>query len=680
MFAAERGTANRERDCAETLVVDLPADLEAQTAVANTATNDLAAASATIVALRAALEQKTTTATAATTALATAQQEVARATSSENEAAAGYRAAKRERDSALAATADLQEALSVKTAATIAATTELAAVQEEASRARCSEIEAARAAKIEREYAFSTAAELRDKLAVQTASTSAANTELAVAQQDAARATSWANKAIAERRTAERERDSALSTVADLRKELAVQTASAATATAALADAQQEAARATSWANEAAAGRRAAELERDGAFFTLADLREELAVQTASSTTATTTLVVAQQEAVRATSWANEAATGRRAAERERDCAVAATANLQEALAAQTAATMTATTELAAVRQNASWAVAFANATAQKLDLCQEERKHAACSMADMRNMLGQTTAAANDTANQLANAANQLAIAQQERAALLARIAILEQNRAMEERESIVPTADEMQVVLEDLEVVVDGREKKRGPLALQESNVAAVGTAATVVPNPPPSHPFGPTTASGKPEESVAAVRATPLLLFYRDGGQSRSGAGGEGPALAEMLQQSDAWLEHTHDYIQWLFPTTKSSRIVTNAPVLSDADIVEVGRMGEKPQRNMVSALGRMLTFYGLMMVQRGDEVLVVKGGNFDPNASWMEPSDHNALRLTRIITSLRLFKLDSHADALQAFYVAYLSSLAIHRGRIGGARDQ
>ena len=35
-------------------------------------------------------------------------------------------------------------------------------------------------------------------------------------------------------------------------------------------------------------------------------------------------------------------------------------------------------------------------------------------------------------------------------------------------------------------------------------------------------------------------------------------------------------------------------------------------------------MVSALGSMLMFYGLMMVQRGDEVLVVKGGNFDPNA--------------------------------------------------------
>ena len=288
-----------------------------------------------------------------------------------------------------------------------------------------------------------------------------------------------------------------------------MQTASTATAITALADAQQEAARDTSWANDAAEGRRAAELERNGALSTVADLREELAVQTASTTTSTTALAVAQQEAARATSWANEVAEGRHAAENERDRAGTATAVLREELAVQTAAIITATTELAAVRQKASWAAAFANATAQKLDLCEEERKRAARSIADMRTALSQTTDAANDTAKQLVNAANQLAIAQQERAALLARNAIVENNRAMEERVSIVPTADEMQVV-------VDSSEKKCGPLALQESNAAAVGTAADVVPNPLASHPFGPSTVSGKPGESVTAVRATPLLLL--------------------------------------------------------------------------------------------------------------------------------------------------------------------
>ena len=184
---------------------------------------------------------------------------------------------------------------------------------------------------------------------MQTAPTITATTELAAVQQEASRITS---SEIDAAHAAQSERDCARSTVVDLREELAVQTASTATATTALADAQQEAARAISWANEDAEGHRAAQLERDGAFSTVADLREEMTVHTASTTTVTTALAAAQEEAARATSWANEAAAGRRAAERERDCIVATTINLQEALAVQAAPT--ATTELAAVQQEAS--------------------------------------------------------------------------------------------------------------------------------------------------------------------------------------------------------------------------------------------------------------------------------------------------------------------------------------
>ena len=101
-------------------------------------------------------------------------------------------------------------------------------------------------------------------------------------------------------------------------------------------------ARATSWANEATAGRRAAETERYRAVTATPDLREELAVQTTSTTTATTATAAAHQQAARSTSWANEAATGCRAAENERDCAVTSTAIIREELALQTAATITA--------------------------------------------------------------------------------------------------------------------------------------------------------------------------------------------------------------------------------------------------------------------------------------------------------------------------------------------------
>ena len=61
-------------------------------------------------------------------------------------------------------------------------------------------------------------------------------------RQDASRATP---SEIDAAHAAQSERDRALATVVDLREELAVQTASTATATTALADAQQEAARAT---------------------------------------------------------------------------------------------------------------------------------------------------------------------------------------------------------------------------------------------------------------------------------------------------------------------------------------------------------------------------------------------------------------------------------------------------
>ena len=70
-------------------------------------------------------------------------------------------------------------------------------------------------------------------------------------------------------------------------------------------------------------------------------------------------------------------------------------------------------------------------------------------------------------------------------------------------------------------------------------------------------------------------------------------------------------------------------------------------------------MLLALQRIMSFYGLEMVPGGDEVWVVKGGNIDPNAQWMKPLDHNALRLTHILTLFRLFQLGAYANALQAF---------------------
>ncbi|CAM9110244.1 unnamed protein product, partial [Laminaria digitata] len=151
-----------------------------------------------------------------------------------------------------------------------------------------------------------------------------------------------------------------------------------------------------------------------------------------------------------------------------------------------------------------------------------------------------------------------------------------------------------------------------------------------------------------------------ASPIVAFYRDGGRSISDEGGAGPSLVEVLQQSDGWLEDTHDYIQWVFPTMESSTHNRIAPVVTYADIVEVNRHGEHVRGKMLWVLARMLRLYRLkMVVKHGDELRVETGDGFTPDAKLMEPSDHNSLRLTRIIASLRLFRLEEHANALQAF---------------------
>jgi hypothetical protein len=61
------------------------------------------------------------------------------------------------------------------------------------------------------------------------------------------------------------------------------------------------------------------------------------------------------------------------------------------------------------------------------------------------------------------------------------------------------------------------------------------------------------------------------TPLVLFYLG-----SHPDYRGRYLAEILSQSDDWLEYTHDYIQWLFPNKRLSGVLPNAPLLDKAMI--------------------------------------------------------------------------------------------------------
>ncbi len=115
------------------------------------------------------------------------------------------------------------------------------------------------------------------------------------------------------------------------------------------------------------------------------------------------------------------------------------------------------------------------------------------------------------------------------------------------------------------------------------------------------------------------------------------------GEGPdasgrTLFEVLAMDNAALERNHDYIQWLFPLREPSRAVADAPVLTDEECGAI-RESVMAQCALAAATDRMDAFYRV-------------------THDWLMPNDHNHLRITRIIRSLRLLVGDDQADAFRA----------------------
>ena len=104
--------------------------------------------------------------------------------------------------------------------------------------------------------------------------------------------------------------------------------------------------------------------------------------------------------------------------------------------------------------------------------------------------------------------------------------------------------------------------------------------------------------------------------------------------GRILAMLLQQTDHQAETTHDYIQWLFPLDEPSRSVNGAPVLTELDIDEI-RGSSLAQAN----LARLARWF-LGFLERNDH--------------WITKYNHNHLRITRVIKSLRLLASDEAAD--------------------------
>ena len=124
-----------------------------------------------------------------------------------------------------------------------------------------------------------------------------------------------------------------------------------------------------------------------------------------------------------------------------------------------------------------------------------------------------------------------------------------------------------------------------------------------------------------------------AGPILAFLEG-----EGTDARGRTVFEVLAMNDVALEHTHDFIQWLFPLPEPSAAVPDSPVLTPGDVQAI-RESELAPIALAGATDRMVNFYRF-------------------THEWLMPNDHNHRRITRIIRSLRLLVGDAEADAFRA----------------------
>ena len=137
--------------------------------------------------------------------------------------------------------------------------------------------------------------------------------------------------------------------------------------------------------------------------------------------------------------------------------------------------------------------------------------------------------------------------------------------------------------------------------------------------------------------------------LLNFYYGNDTDHKGR-----MLAEMVEQDDFWLEHTHDFIQWMFPLNELSRASLHAPLV-DGKTIEAFHGDPLLRSNIKVSLVRFLKFLGLSF----DGVRLKKAQNWESRKqAWFTEHSHNSLRITRILKSMTLLGLHADAERLQA----------------------
>ncbi|MDC0644707.1 opioid growth factor receptor-related protein [Alphaproteobacteria bacterium] len=133
---------------------------------------------------------------------------------------------------------------------------------------------------------------------------------------------------------------------------------------------------------------------------------------------------------------------------------------------------------------------------------------------------------------------------------------------------------------------------------------------------------------------------MQAEPSILAFLEG----VGPDSHGRQLNDIWAFSDTKIEHTHNFIQWLFPLAEPSLSVPGSPTLSDSHITALRRSNVAQ-----SSIVQSSEWYR---------------GFLNRNAHWKTKYDHNHLRITRVIKSIRLIIGDAEANKFHSNVLSLL----------------
>lgn len=108
-------------------------------------------------------------------------------------------------------------------------------------------------------------------------------------------------------------------------------------------------------------------------------------------------------------------------------------------------------------------------------------------------------------------------------------------------------------------------------------------------------------------------------------------------QGRFLSDILKFNDQQTESTHDFIQWMFPLNEPSSASPDAPIWEHGEMALI-RKSSLAAHNLNESTQWFLNF-----LKRNDH--------------WRVAHNHNHLRITRMIKSVRLLQGDPAANALR-----------------------